>query len=116
MQISMAIPAALKQQLIKDHDAIKEGKNIPMPRTPCVHDILERYKANARERAKGTTPDVEEQVANGLRSYFDKTLAVVRFKLQESDFVVQQSCCACKLLNACSCFFIMRNVCKQMRY
>lgn len=77
MQISMAIPGALKQQLIKDHDAIKEGKNIPMPRSPCVCTILDRYKANARDRAKGTTPDVEEQVANGLRSYFDKTLAVV---------------------------------------
>jgi hypothetical protein len=77
MQITIAIPGPLKQQLISDHDCIKQNKNVPMPRTPCILDILEKYTQHAQEQTKTTTPDVEEQVAHGIRNYFDRTLALV---------------------------------------
>lgn len=80
VQISIAIPGMLKQQLIEDHDAVKEDKNIPMPRTPCIISILDAYKEYARKQSQQsqTTPDIDEQVAHGIRNYFDRTLALVR--------------------------------------
>ena len=77
MQMSLAIPPKLKQQLVADHDAIKkEGKLLPLPRAPCVEEILAAYsKAHTR---KGVPDSVAEQIANGLRTYFDRSLALVR--------------------------------------
>jgi hypothetical protein len=77
MQISIAIPGQLKQQLIEDHDTVKQDKNIPMPRSPCIISILDSYKEHARQQ-QSTTPDIDEQVAHGIRNYFDRTLALVR--------------------------------------
>ena len=77
MQISIAIPPALKQKLVEDHDAIKkEGKLLPLPRTPCVEEVLAAY---VKSRPKQPAADTDaEQVANGLRTYFDRSLALVR--------------------------------------
>jgi hypothetical protein len=76
-QISLAIPPALKQKLVEDHDAVrKEGKVLPVPRTPCVEEVLASY---VRSRPASATADTDaQQVANGLRTYFDRSLALVR--------------------------------------
>lgn len=77
LQISLAIPPALKQQLVADHDTIKkEGKLLPLPRSPCVEEILASY-AKSRQKRGGIDSEAE-QVANGLRTYFDRCLALAR--------------------------------------
>lgn len=78
MQISLAIPPKLKQQLVAEHDAIKkEAKLLPLPRAPCVEEILAAY--STAHSKKGVPDSDAEQVANGLRVYFDRCLALVRF-------------------------------------
>jgi hypothetical protein len=78
MQISLAVPPALKQQLVADHDTIKkEGKLLPLPRSPCVEEILASY-AKSRQKRGGIDSEAQ-QVANGLRTYFDRCLALARF-------------------------------------
>ena len=76
-QISLAVPPPLKQQLVADHDTIKnDSKVVPLPRRPCVEEILTSY---AKSKQKRGDVDVDaEQVANGLRAYFDRSLALVR--------------------------------------
>lgn len=77
MQISLAIPPELKQHLVMDHDAIKkEGKLLNLPRQPNVEDILASYM-KAQQRSGRVDHDAE-QVANGLRTYFDRSLGLVR--------------------------------------
>ena len=77
MQISLAVPPTLKQQLVVDHDTIKkESKVVPLPRTPCVEEILTAYSKGKQNR--GVVDSNAEQVANGLRTYFDRSLALVR--------------------------------------
>jgi hypothetical protein len=80
VQISIAIPGTLKQQLIEDHDTVKQDKNIPMPRSPCIINILDSYKEHAKQNST-MTPDIDEQVAHGIRNYFDRTLALVSLLL-----------------------------------
>ena len=77
VQISLAIPPELKQHLVMDHDAIKkEGKLLSLPRQPNIEDILSSYMKAQQKRGH---PDHDaEQVANGLRTYFDRSLGLVR--------------------------------------
>lgn len=82
IKMSLAIPAVLKKQLVADHDAVKGGATLPLPRAPTVNDILESYVARAAA-ARGGAADEEEQVAHGLRSYFDRALALVLLYVEE---------------------------------
>ena len=75
--MSIAIPAVLKKQLVDDHDAVKNKNVVPLPKRPCVNDILQQYVDQASRTKGGGTVDEEQQVANGLRAYFDRCLFMV---------------------------------------
>lgn len=61
MQVELRLPAALKQVLVDEHEAFSKGKRLPpLPRKPCVADILHRYVEESRQARQ--VVDVEEQV------------------------------------------------------
>jgi MRG len=92
VQISIAIPPTLKQQLVLDHDTIKKGsKLLPLPRSPCVEEVLSAYITSMQQ--KGRSDSDAEQVAFGLRAYFDRSLALVR----SLPLLLQLLCTECNL-------------------
>lgn len=75
-EIKISIPDQLKLQLVIDWENItKKGELVPLPRKPCVKDILEDYKKHylAHKTAK-RSPQVVEEVLKGLKLYFDRSL------------------------------------------
>ncbi|KAG1678508.1 hypothetical protein FOA52_014541 [Chlamydomonas sp. UWO 241] len=73
--MELDLPPVLKQQLLDGYDAIvEEGKLIPLPRKPTIDALLQRYVADAQEH-RGSS-ESEEELALGLRTYFDKALQV----------------------------------------
>lgn len=61
LQIELRLPAALKQLLIDEHEAVKKGKKLPsLPRKPSVVDILHQYVTESRQSRQAY--DLEEQV------------------------------------------------------
>lgn len=94
VQISLAVPPPLKQQLVADHDTIKnESKLVPLPRRPCVEEILTSYAKSKQKR--GDVDADAEQVSNGLRTYFDRCLALVREHCMANVNIVCYMCLSC---------------------
>jgi len=60
-QVSVRLPAALKQVLLDEHEAVKKGLRLPaVPRKPSVSEILQQYVEESR--ASGQVVDAQEQV------------------------------------------------------
>ncbi|KAI9184147.1 Esa1p-associated factor [Blastocladiella emersonii ATCC 22665] len=86
------IPMELKADLVDDWARISNAQLVPLPRTPSVADILERYrderakdllagsgdidsKDKDKDKAKDThAVDVLNETVAGLRAYFDRAL------------------------------------------
>mmetsp|Transcript_13654 Transcript_13654/g.29289 ORF Transcript_13654/g.29289 Transcript_13654/m.29289 type:complete len:266 (+) Transcript_13654:201-998(+) len=76
VHLDLDIPAILKKQLLDDYDAVVEdAKLVPLPRSPTVAELLQRYCTQAHEQ-RGSSEN-EQQVALGLVTYFDKSLEAV---------------------------------------
>ncbi|PWY99698.1 NuA4 histone acetyltransferase complex, Eaf3/MRG15 subunit [Testicularia cyperi] len=76
-EVKISIPDALKLQLVDDWENItKKGELVPLPRKPCVKDILEDYKKHYLTNRKDgkRSPQVVEEVLKGLKLYFDRSL------------------------------------------
>lgn len=84
VQVDVEIPALLKKQLVEDYEAINEEKKLlPLPRHPCVWEICSAYiNQVASER---TQSKEEEEIAHGLRVYFDKALSQCLLYSAEKD-------------------------------
>ncbi|KAI8535029.1 hypothetical protein RHMOL_Rhmol10G0143200 [Rhododendron molle] len=75
--IKIQIPSTLKKQLVDDWEFItQQDKLVKLPRTPNVDGILTKY-LEYRSKKDGTMTDSVGEILNGLRSYFDKALAVI---------------------------------------
>ena len=77
-EVKISLPDELKLQLVDDWEYItKHGQLVPLPRKPCVKDILQDYKqhylAHKRDAAK-RSPHVVDEVLKGLKLYFDRSL------------------------------------------
>ncbi|GAK66041.1 MRG-domain-containing protein [Moesziomyces antarcticus] len=77
-EVKISFPDELKLQLVDDWESItKNGMLVPLPRKPCVKDILQDYKkhylAHKRDGAK-RSPHVVDEVLKGLKLYFDRSL------------------------------------------
>ncbi|XRB08489.1 mortality factor 4-like protein [Pycnococcus provasolii] len=80
--VNIVFPALLKRQLVEDHDQVKEAnKLVPLPRSPTVAQILEQFvasKSSGNAAGGGASTATEKssalnQLADGLRVFFDKT-------------------------------------------
>lgn len=79
-EIKISLPDELKLQLVDDWENItKSGLLVPLPRKPCVKDILEDYRKyylslKTPNSSKTRSPAVVEEVLKGLKLYFDRSL------------------------------------------
>ncbi|KAL6757250.1 MRG-domain-containing protein [Haematococcus lacustris] len=81
--LDLDIPPLLKKLLVEDYDCVsQQGRLLPLPRCPCVADVLRRYVEEAKEGRSGSC-DAEEEVAAGLQAYFDKSLLALLLYRQE---------------------------------
>ena len=80
--VNIVFPALLKRQLVEDNDQVKEAnKLVPLPRSPTVAQILEQFvasKSSGNAAGGGASTATEKssalnQLADGLRVFFDKT-------------------------------------------
>ena len=84
VHFEVEIPAALKLRMLDDYDAIKkEGRLVPLPRRPNIHEILSLYVRDAFER--NANAEVEDDLAVGLKLYFDKALLFTLLYPQERE-------------------------------
>ncbi|KAF5835603.1 MRG-domain-containing protein [Dunaliella salina] len=83
--LDIEVPPLLKKYLVEDFEQVAEGgKLVPLPRSPCVAELMDRYVAEARTGRTGSV-DAEEEVAHGLMTYFDKALPVMLLYRNERD-------------------------------
>ncbi|PRT54684.1 Chromatin modification-related protein EAF3 [Wickerhamiella sorbophila] len=95
--IEIAIPTSLKSKLVDDWEFItKDHKLVPLPRTPCVNDILVSYaeehlgESTFEPQAEYSEVSGEKQVLkeflSGLKLYFNRSLGsllLYRFERQQ---------------------------------
>ena len=76
VRLDVNLSVALKRELIAGWERItRENKLVALPRDVTVADVLARFVADAKTRAR--TPEqaaLAEEIADGLRAYFDGAL------------------------------------------
>ncbi|KAL8491970.1 hypothetical protein ACS0TY_023533 [Phlomoides rotata] len=85
--VNIQIPSTLKKQLIDDQDCITHlGKLVKLPRTPNVHEILNKY-FDYRVRMDGMIGETLKEIVKGLHCYFDKALpAMLLYKEERQQY------------------------------
>ncbi|GAC95809.1 chromo domain-containing protein required for cell polarity [Pseudozyma hubeiensis SY62] len=77
-EVKISLPDELKLQLVDDWENItKNGLLVPLPRKPCVKDILDEYRKHylsSKRDSKQRSPQVVDEVLKGLKLYFDRSL------------------------------------------
>ncbi|KAJ1024338.1 hypothetical protein NDA18_004507 [Ustilago nuda] len=79
-EVKISLPDQLKLQLVDDWENItKNGLLVPLPRRPCVRDILQDYRKHylslkTPSSSKTRSPAVVDEVLKGLKLYFDRSL------------------------------------------
>jgi mortality factor 4-like protein 1 len=69
----LTLPATLQRRLLDDLDMIEERKLLPLPRTPCIRQVLDMFVASRGKRSKQEQDEVVEMV-QGLTAFFDMAL------------------------------------------
>ncbi|KAK9470184.1 MRG-domain-containing protein [Dipodascopsis tothii] len=87
-EIHIAIPTALKNQLVDDWERVTKNQQlIPLPRTPTVQVVLDRYMATvAKKRSGSAEADIFDEVLAGIKIYFNRSLGKIllyRFERQQ---------------------------------
>lgn len=83
-EVKISLPDELKLQLVDDWENVtKKDLLVPLPRKPCVKDILDDYRKHHLTSSIGTdptvyaklrSPQVVDEVLKGLKLYFDRSL------------------------------------------
>lgn len=69
MQIVVDLPIMLKKILLADQQAItEEGRLVPLPRSPCVSDVLVQYADSILPTSSDASNPEEELVSPSLLS------------------------------------------------
>lgn len=72
-QLSLEVPHELKRLLMEDYErVVRKRQPTPLPRPPVVATILELFVEACKQT--GESINLDEEVAFGLRVYFDKAL------------------------------------------
>ncbi|KAL7085223.1 hypothetical protein ACP275_14G269000 [Erythranthe tilingii] len=72
--VIIQIPSTLKKQLIDDNECITHlDQLVKLPRSPSVHEILNKY-IDYRVKKNGKIPESVGEIVKGLLCYFDKAL------------------------------------------
>lgn len=75
--MNIQIPLPLKKQLVDDNECITQlDQLVKLPRSPNVHEILNKYYV-CRVKKDCKTVDTVSEIVKGLSHYFDKALPTV---------------------------------------
>lgn len=67
--LDIDMPALLKKYLVEDYECVSEdGKLVPLPRTPCIREIMEKYVAEVRRAPAQQHPWKAVRLQGCLRS------------------------------------------------
>ncbi|KAJ3136144.1 Esa1p-associated factor [Physocladia obscura] len=89
-EIKIPIPESLKIQLVDDWENVtKNQKLVSLPRTPNVAQILKLFKESALKNAVDQQQeDVLEELASGIKIYFDKALGnILLYRFERHQYV-----------------------------
>lgn len=95
-EIKLNIPDALKVRLVDDWEFVtKRNQLVPLPRKPCVDEILASYRAHylsvKRDQKASRPSSVLDEVLDGLRLYFDKALGNnLLYRFERPQYVQQR--------------------------
>lgn len=95
-EIKLNIPDALKVRLVDDWEFVtRRGQLVPLPRKPCVDEILTSYRSHylsVKKEQKASRPSaVLDEILDGLRLYFDKALGNnLLYRFERTQFVQQR--------------------------
>lgn len=86
--VRVNIPDTLKAHLVDDWENVTKNQQlVPLPRDPCVVDILEKYRNSVPKKRQGSAEaDIFDEIIAGLKIYFDKSLGTIllyRFERQQ---------------------------------
>lgn len=86
--VKIAVPDVLKAYLVDDWESVTKNQQlVPLPRDPNVATILKKYREAAPKMRPGSPEaDVFDEVVQGLKVYFDKSLGTIllyRFERQQ---------------------------------
>ena len=87
LQVRVQLPALLKQKLVEDWQRVERGDKLALPRKPSISDILQQYVDSTRSARDSV--EAEEEIANGLRIYFDKALQQQLLYAKEQDLAAK---------------------------
>ena len=93
VQVRVQLPALLKQKLVEDWQRAERGDELALPRKPSISDILQQYVDSTRGARDSV--EAEEEVANGLRIYFDKALQQLLLYATEQDLAAKVGLALC---------------------
>lgn len=86
----LEIPDLLKAQLVDDWEWVtKDNRLVPLPRSPTVQEILDRYAATQpRKDPRTAEAAIFHEVLDGLRAYFDKCLGnMLLYKFERQQYL-----------------------------
>jgi len=69
----VALPPMLQRRLLDDLDMIEERKLLPLPRSPCVRDVLTMFQDANSKRTK-LEQEAVVSLCHSLEQYFDMAL------------------------------------------
>lgn len=97
VKLELPLPPELRQVLIADWERCTKGNLRPLHHRPTVADIVAGYVAAAKKPGtkKDTAHDIDEELAEGLITFFDKGLPQMLLyaseRQQYDDLIAQQA-------------------------
>ncbi|EEP80284.1 hypothetical protein UREG_05126 [Uncinocarpus reesii 1704] len=93
--IRMLMPERLKEYLVDDWEFVTKDKSVvPLPAKSPVNSVLDRYlqeEKNNSTRNSQAEQDVLQEVVDGLKKYFDKTLGrILLYALERRQYVTER--------------------------
>ncbi|XP_073126130.1 protein MRG1-like [Henckelia pumila] len=85
--VNIQIPLPLRKQLVNDNECITQlNQLVKLPRSPNVHEILNKYH-DCEVKKECKTVDTVAEIVKGLRDYFDKALpSVLLYKNERQQY------------------------------
>ncbi|EFW21554.1 Esa1p-associated factor [Coccidioides posadasii str. Silveira] len=93
--IRMLMPERLKEYLVDDWEFVTKDKSVvPLPAKSPVNMVLDRYleeEKNSSTRNSQAEQDVLQEVVDGLKKYFDKTLGrILLYALERRQYATER--------------------------
>ncbi|KAI9197498.1 MRG-domain-containing protein [Polychytrium aggregatum] len=89
LEIKIPIPDKLKVQLVDDWEYVTKSQMlVSLPRSQNVVDVLNMYRDEYRKTHEGRMVEINDEVIEGLKIYFDKALGnILLYRFERQQYV-----------------------------